>query len=90
MEDFVADSHLNCAIQAQDVFKNFIMWHRDYFYGILVKSVAVFFPCLKSLPEAKVKSILNKHSKLRSEKFKIYGSSIKEAPGSKMELNPVF
>jgi hypothetical protein len=36
------------------------------------------------------KSILNKHSKLRKEKYKIHGSSIKGAPGSEMELNPVF
>jgi hypothetical protein len=88
-----------------------------YFCGILVKNVATFCPCLKSLPEAKVKtlrlilltkevsetsiidfvlwislmkSILRKHSKLRKEKYKIYGSSIKGAPGSEMELNPVF
>ena len=77
----------------------------------------VFWPCLKSLPEAKVKifmlialimevskrpnrdfvlwlslmkSIWNKHSKLRKEKYKIYGSSIKGAPGGEMKLNPVF
>ena len=35
-------------------------------------------------------SILNKHSKLRKEKYEIYGSSTKGAPGSEMELNPVF
>ena len=37
-----------------------------------------------------MKSILNKHSKLRKEKYKIYGSSIKGVPGSEMEQNPVF
>jgi hypothetical protein len=37
-----------------------------------------------------MKSILNKHSKLRKEKYKMYGSNIKGAPGSEMELNPVF
>jgi hypothetical protein len=37
-----------------------------------------------------MKSILNKHSKLREKKYKIYGLSIKEAPRSKMELNSVF
>ena len=37
-----------------------------------------------------MKSGLNKHSKLRKEKYKIYGSSIKGAAGSEMELNPVF
>ncbi|KRY66817.1 hypothetical protein T11_13570 [Trichinella zimbabwensis] len=29
------------------------MWPRDCFCGILVKNVATFCPCLKSLPEAK-------------------------------------
>jgi hypothetical protein len=33
---------------------------------------------------------LNKHSKLRKAKYKIYGSSIKGIPGSEMEQNPVF
>ena len=37
-----------------------------------------------------MKSILNKHSKMRKGKYKIYGLSIKGAPGSKMELSPVF
>ena len=37
-----------------------------------------------------MKSILNKCSKLRKEKYKIYGLSIKGTPGSAMELNPVF
>ena len=82
-----------------------------------MKNVATFCPCLKSLPETKVKSIrlialtrevskkpsrdfvlwlslmkrsLNKHSKLRKEKYKIYGSSIKGVPGSEMEQNLVF
>ena len=31
-----------------------------------------------------------KRSNVRNEKYKIYGSSIKGAPGSEMELNPVF
>ena len=93
------------------------MWHKDSFCGILVKNVATFCPCLKSLPEAKVKRLrlialtkevskkpsrdfvlwlslmkrsLNKHSKLRKEKYKIYGLSIKGVPGSEMEQNPVF
>jgi hypothetical protein len=82
-----------------------------------VKNVATFCPCLKSLPEAKVKRLriialtkefskrpskdfvlwlslmersLNKHNKLRKEKYKIYGSSIKGVPGSEMEQNLVF
>ena len=33
------------------------MWHKDSFCGILVKNVATFCPCLKSLPETKVKRI---------------------------------
>ena len=36
------------------------------------------------------KRSLNKHSKLRKEKYKICGSSIKGVPGSEMEQNPVF
>ena len=80
----------------------------------MVKNVAAFCPCLKSLPETKVKrfrlialtkevsdmpiidyvlwlslmkSILNNCSRLRKEKYKIYGLSLKGAPGSEMELN---
>jgi hypothetical protein len=37
-----------------------------------------------------MKNILKKHSKLRKDKYKIYGLSIKGAPGSEMEQNPVF
>ena len=37
-----------------------------------------------------VRSILIKRSKLRKEKYKIYGSSIKWAAGSATELSPVF
>jgi hypothetical protein len=95
------------------------MWHKDCFCGILVKNVATFYSCLKSLPEAKVNRLglfalialtkevskkpsrdfvlwlslmksLNKHSKLRKEKYKIYGLSIKGIPGSEMKQNPVF
>jgi hypothetical protein len=122
MEDFIAESNLNCVDLAQEISKekNFSMWHKDWFCGILVKNVATFYPCLKSLPEAKVKrlvlialiastmevskkpsrdfvlwlsltkSSLNKHSKLRKAKYKIYGSSIKKVPGSEMEQNLVF
>ena len=119
MKGFVAGSDLNCVDLVQDISKekNFRMWHKDCFCGILVKNVATFCPCLKSLPEAKVKRLrlialtkevskkpsrdfvlwlsltkrsLNKHSKLRKAKYKIYGSSIKGIPGSEMEQNPVF
>ena len=37
-----------------------------------------------------IKRSLNKHSKLRKEKYKIYGLSIKVGPGSEMEKNPAF
>ena len=58
MEDFVTESDLNCADLAQEVsVENFNMWPRDCFCGILVKNVATFCPCLKSLPEAKVKRL---------------------------------
>jgi hypothetical protein len=105
MEDFVTESDLNCADLSQEVsVENFNMWPRDCFCGVLLKTVDTFCPCLKSLPEAKMKrlslvaltkevsetptidfalwlslmeSILNKHSKLRKEKYKMYGSSIK-------------
>jgi hypothetical protein len=44
MEDFVTESDLNCVDQAQEalVEKNFSMWPRDCFCGILVKNVATF------------------------------------------------
>ena len=35
--------------------KNFSMLPKDCTCDILVKNVATFYPCLKSLPEAKVK-----------------------------------
>jgi len=35
-------------------------------------------------------SILIKRSKLRKESYEVYGSSITGAPGSEIELNPVF
>ena len=60
MEDFVAESDLNCAELAQKVSvkKNFSMWPRDCFCGILVeKNVANFCTCLKSVPESEVKRL---------------------------------
>jgi hypothetical protein len=44
MEDFVAESNLNCTDLGQEVSeeKNFSMWPRDCFCGILVKNVAGF------------------------------------------------
>jgi hypothetical protein len=56
MEDFVAVSDLNSADLAQEIsVKNFSIWPRDCFCSSLVKNVAACCPCLKSLPEAKVK-----------------------------------
>ena len=58
MEDFVTESDLNCADLAQEVsVENFYMWPRNCFCGILVKNVATFCPCLKSLPGVKVKTL---------------------------------
>jgi hypothetical protein len=38
-----------------------------------------------------MKSFLDKHSKLRKEKYKMSGSSNNKAtPGNKMELKPIF
>jgi len=37
-----------------------------------------------------MKSILVKRNKLRTEKYEMYGSSNKGAPGGGMELNPVI
>ena len=96
MKDFVTKSELNCTDLAQEVSveNNFSMWPRDCFWSTLMKKMAALCPCLKSLPEAKVKrlrlialtkevseppfidlvlwlslmkSILNKHRKLRKE-----------------------
>ena len=43
-----------------------------------------------SLKFTLMKSILMKRSNLKKEKYKLYGSNIKGAAGSEMELNPVF
>jgi hypothetical protein len=52
MEDFVAESDLNCADLDQVVSaeKNFTMCPRDYF--VIFCPCAAFCPCLKSLPES--------------------------------------
>jgi len=49
MEDFATESDLNCIDLAQEVSVE------KPLHGILMKNVAIFFPCFKSLPEAKVK-----------------------------------
>ena len=50
---------MNCVDLTQEISKgkNFRMWHKDCFCGILVKNAVTFCPCLKSLPEAKVKRL---------------------------------
>ena len=55
--DSGAEGDLNCGGLAQDFSeeKTFSMLSRDPPCDILVKNVAAFCPCLKSLPEAKVK-----------------------------------
>jgi hypothetical protein len=97
MENSVTESDLNCADLAQEVsVENFNKWPRDCFCSTLLKNLATFCTCLKSLPEANVKrlrlitltkkvsetliidfvlwlslmkSILNKLSKFRKEKY---------------------
>jgi hypothetical protein len=57
MEEFATESDLNCMDLAQEVrVENFNMWPRGS-YCILVKNVTTFCPCLKSLPEAKMKRL---------------------------------
>ena len=60
MEDNGAKSNVDydCLVQEISEEKNFSMWPRDCSCDILVKNVAAFCPCLKSLPEAKVKRFI--------------------------------
>lgn len=51
IHDSGAEGNLNCGCLAQEV----NMWLRDSSYDILAKNLTAFCPCLKSLPEAKVK-----------------------------------
>ena len=58
MEDSGAEGDLNCiGLLAQGVSeeKSFSMWPTDCSCNILIKNVAAFWLCSKSLPEAKVK-----------------------------------
>jgi hypothetical protein len=57
MEDTGAEGDLNFGNMIQEVLEEntISMWPIDYFCDILVKNVAAFCPCLKSLPEAKMK-----------------------------------
>ena len=55
MESIGTKDDLNSADLVQEVLveKNSSMWPKDYFCDILVKNMAAFCHCLKSLPEAK-------------------------------------
>jgi hypothetical protein len=52
------------------------------------KQSGINFVCLFKF--TLMRNVLIKRSKLRKEKYKIYGSSIKGASRSRMELNPMF
>jgi hypothetical protein len=74
------------ADQAQEVSekKNFRKWHKDCFWGVLAKNVATFCPCLKSLPEAKMKrlrliALTKEVSKYPSKDFVLWLSLIKRS-----------
>ena len=56
MKEKCSENDLNYGGLTQEVSekKNFNMLPRDHSCDILVKKVAAFCPCLKSLPEAKV------------------------------------
>lgn len=60
MGEFLAEADLNFGSLALEVSeeKHFNMWSRDHSYGIVVKNVAAFCPCLKSLPELKVEGLI--------------------------------
>jgi hypothetical protein len=64
--------------------KNFNMCHKDCFCGILVKNVTTFYPCFKSLPEAKVKrfglmALTKEISKQPSRDFVLWLSLMKRS-----------
>lgn len=61
MEEFVAKSDLKGTDPAQEVLveKNFSIYHRNYFCGIVVKNVAALCHCLKILPDQKKKILGN-------------------------------
>jgi hypothetical protein len=60
IEDIGAKGVFNCVDLAQElsVEKNFSMWPRDCSCDIFGKNVAAFCPCLKSLPQAKIKRFI--------------------------------
>ena len=52
------EGDLNCRAHVSEE-KNFNMWPQDYSCDISAKNVANFCPCLKRVPEAKVKSFFD-------------------------------
>lgn len=58
IKDSGAEVELNCGGLAQDILENnFCMSSRECFYDILMKNMAAFCPCLKSLHEPKIKRL---------------------------------
>ena len=59
MKDSGAESDLNCRgpVQETSEEKNIIIWPKDLSDDILVKNVATFCSCPKSLPETKLKNV---------------------------------
>lgn len=58
MQDSHANVYLNCAWLDQEILeKNCSMLHRDSSCYILMMKGTAFYPCLKSLSEAKVKKL---------------------------------
>jgi hypothetical protein len=58
MEDFDTESDLNCVELTQEVsVENVNIWPRDCFVVFWKRMWLFFCPCLKTLPEAKVKRL---------------------------------
>jgi hypothetical protein len=58
MGDSSAEGDLNCGSLPQEVSeKNFSMMPGDHSSDILVEKVTAFCPCLKSLPQVKVRKL---------------------------------
>ena len=59
MKNSGPEGDLNCRGLAQEVSeeKFSMWWPRDHSYNILVNNVPAVCPCLKNLPEAKLKSL---------------------------------
>jgi hypothetical protein len=72
MEDSGTEGDLNCVAQSNR-FQRRSMGPRDCSCNILVKNVAAFCPCLKSLPEAKVKRfrLIALTKEIKSTRFRL-------------------